>query len=85
MDLTEHSRKNNEVPNEDDSSESREHHGHRLNRIYQGSLRESGSTGQTPLDTEGTSAATTIIKSFPKLSIILIIHCTLNIIHNVIT
>ncbi|XP_057323145.1 lachesin-like isoform X2 [Microplitis mediator] len=85
MDLTEHSRKNNEVPNEDDSSESREHHGHRLNRIYQGSLRESGSTRRTPLDTEGTSAATTIIKSFPKLYIILIIHCTLNIIHTVIT
>ncbi|XP_074095099.1 lachesin isoform X1 [Cotesia typhae] len=85
MDLTEHSRKNNEVPNEDDLSESLERHGHRLNRIYQGSLRESGSTGQTPLNTEGTSAATTIIKSFPKLSIILIIHCTINIIHNVIT
>lgn len=50
MRLPEHSRKGNEVSDDDneDIVESRDH-GNRLNHVYQGSLRESGSTLRTPI------------------------------------
>ncbi|KAK0168849.1 hypothetical protein PV327_002614 [Microctonus hyperodae] len=57
MRLPEHSRKSNEVSDDEDMNEAREHHGHRLNRVYQGSLRESGYTSQTPVDMNGASAS----------------------------
>ncbi|XP_063994284.1 lachesin-like isoform X1 [Diachasmimorpha longicaudata] len=65
MRLPEHSRKGNEVSDEDDMNESRETSGHRLNRVYQGSLRESGSTQQTPVGVNGASAVASILDSSP--------------------
>ena len=62
--LSEHSRKNGESSEDDDTNEARDPRGHRLNHVYQGSLRETGSTSQTPSDTEDSSAATTTAERF---------------------
>lgn len=56
MRLPEHSHKGNEVSNDEDTLETRDH-ANRLNNIYQGSLRESGSTLDTPIHSgDGTSS-----------------------------
>ncbi|KAF7992171.1 hypothetical protein HCN44_001496 [Aphidius gifuensis] len=48
MRLPEHSHKGNEVSDDEDTLETRDH-ANRLNNVYQGSLRESGSTLDTPI------------------------------------
>ncbi|XP_034948618.1 lachesin-like [Chelonus insularis] len=74
MQLPEHSRKNNEVPYDDDLSEAREQH--RLNRIYQGPLRESDSTLQTPSDRNESSGVSSIFHNSIHNLIILLAHLT---------
>lgn len=74
MRLPEHSKKNGDAFDEDETIEARDQRGHRLNHVYQGSLRETGSTSQSPSGTEDSSAATTSAERFqtPALGVLLV-------------
>lgn len=64
MELPEHSKVGNRRL-DDDADESIGDRDHRLNRVYQGSLRETGSTLEPVFDADDNSASTTTKENAP--------------------
>ncbi|XP_043280754.1 lachesin isoform X2 [Venturia canescens] len=72
----EHSKKTGDTLEPEETNEARDHRGHRLNHVYQGSLRETGSTIETPSESEDSSAASSNTERFRSLALgILFIAC----------
>lgn len=65
MELPKHSKKVGDRRTEDEASESIGDRDHRLNHVYQGSLRETGSTLEPVFDADDNSASTTSRESAP--------------------
>ncbi|XP_014488800.1 PREDICTED: lachesin-like [Dinoponera quadriceps] len=77
MELPEHSKIGNRRL-EDDADESIGDRDHRLNRVYQGSLRETGSTLEPAFDADDNSASTTSRENAPPAVGVVLIGIALN-------
>ncbi|XP_076394596.1 lachesin isoform X4 [Megachile rotundata] len=73
MDLPKHSKKVGNRRGEEDTNESISDRDHRLNHVYQGSLRETGSTLEPFFDDDDVSSSTSSNKILPIASCILLI------------
>ncbi|OAD52299.1 hypothetical protein WN48_02188 [Eufriesea mexicana] len=73
MDLPKHSRKPGDRRGDDDMNEAINDPDHRLNHVYQGSLRETGSTLEPYFDDDDVYSSTSSNNILPPASCILLI------------
>ncbi|CAK9804080.1 hypothetical protein ANTQUA_LOCUS3903 [Anthophora quadrimaculata] len=73
MDLPKHSKKHGDRRGDDDSNEAISDRDHRLNHVYQGSLRETGSTLEPFFDGDDASSSTSTNNILPPACCILLI------------
>ncbi|CAL7948247.1 unnamed protein product [Xylocopa violacea] len=73
MDLPRHSKKPGDRRGDDDTNEAISDRDHRLNHVYQGSLRETGSTLEPFFDGDDSSSTTSSYDILPPASCILLI------------